>query len=163
MPKKNMVPAEKKSVPARREEYHPFSLLRQEMNTLFDNFFRGFELEPFKGRFGAFSPSIDVKESDKDISVTAELPGLDDKDIHVSLSGDSLTIKGEKKEEKEEKGKDYYRMERSFGSFSRTIPLPAEIDVDKVKAEFKKGLLTVTLPKSEKAIKEKKKISVKAE
>jgi HSP20 family protein len=163
MPKKNIVPAEKKSVPVRREEQHPFSLFRQEMNSLFDTFFRGFELEPFKGRFGAFSPSVDVKESDKDISVTAELPGLDDKDIDVSLSRDSLTIKGEKKEEKEEKGKDYYRMERSFGSFSRTIPLPAEIDVDKVKAEFKKGLLTVTLPKSEKAIKEKKKISVKAE
>jgi HSP20 family protein len=163
MPKKNIVPVEKKSVPVKREEQHPFSLFRQEMNSLFDNFFRGFELEPFKGRFGAFSPSVDVKESDKDISVTAELPGLDDKDIDVSLSRDSLTIKGEKKEEKEEKGKDYYRMERSFGSFTRTIPLPAEIDVDKVKAEFKKGLLTVTLPKSEKAIKEKKKISVKAE
>jgi HSP20 family protein len=163
MPKKNIVPVEKKSVPVRREEYHPFSLLRQEMNTLFDNFFRGFELEPFKSPLGTFSPSIDVKESDKDISVTAELPGLGDKDIDVSLSRDSLTIKGEKKEEKEEKGKDYYHMERSFGSFSRTIPLPAEIDVDKVKAEFKKGLLTVILPKSEKAMKEKKKISVKAE
>lgn len=163
MAKKNLVPVEKTSVPVRREEYDPFSLFRQEMNTLFDNFFRGFELEPFRGRFGTFSPSIDVKESDKDISVTAELPGLDDKDIDVSLSRDSLTIKGEKKEEKEEKGKDYYRMERSFGSFSRTIPLPAEVNVDKVKAEFKKGLLTVTLPKTEKALKEKKKITVKAE
>ncbi len=163
MPKKNVVPAEKSSVPVRREEYHPFSLLRQEMNTLFDNFFRGFEIEPFTARFGAFSPSIDVKESDKDISITAELPGIDDKDIDVSLTRDSLTIKGEKKEEKEEKGKDYYRMERSFGSFSRTIPLPSEIDTDKVKAEFKKGLLTVTLPKTAKAIKETKKISVKAE
>lgn len=163
MPKKNIAAIEKRNVSVRREEDHPFSLLRQEMNTLFDNFFRGFELEPFKGHLGAFSPSIDVKESDKDISVTAELPGLDDKDIDVSLSRDSLTIRGEKKEEKEEKGKDYYRMERSFGSFSRTIALPAEIDVNKVKAEFKKGLLTVTLPKTEKAVKEKKKISVKAE
>jgi HSP20 family protein len=163
MTKKNIVPSEKKSVPVKREEYHPFSLLRQEMNTLFDNFLSGFELEPFKGRFGAFSPSIDVKESEKDISVTAELPGIDDKDIDVSLTRDSLTLKGEKKEEKEEKGKDFYRMERSFGTFTRTIPLPSEIDTDKVKAEFKKGVLTVTLPKTAKAIKEKKKISVKAE
>lgn len=161
MQKKNLVPTEKKSVPAKREGYNPFSLLRQEMNTLFDNFFRGFEIEPFKGRFGAFSPSIDVKESDKQISVTAELPGMDDKDIDISLTRDSLSIKGQKKEEKEDKGKDYYRMERSYGSFSRTIPLPSEIDMDKVKAEFKKGILTVTLPKTEKAIKETKKIPVK--
>jgi HSP20 family protein len=163
MPKKNVVPAEKSSVPVRREEYHPFSLFRQEMNTLFDNFFRGFDLEPFSGRLGAFSPHIDVKESDKDIAIIAELPGMDDKDIHVSLTRDSLTIKGEKKEEKEEKGKDYYRMERSFGSFTRTIPLPVEIDTDKVKADFKKGVLTVTLPKTATAIKEKKKIPVKAD
>lgn len=163
MAKKNVVPVEKKSVPVRREEFHPFSLLRREIDSIFDRFFRGFELEPFRGRFGAFSPSIDVKESDKEISVSAELPGMDEKDIDVSLTRDSLTIKGEKKEEKEEKGKDYYRMERSFGSFSRTIPLPAEVDLDKAKAEFKKGVLTVTLPKSEKALKETKKIPVKAE
>jgi HSP20 family protein len=163
MPKKNLVPTEKKSVPAKHEGYNPFSLLRQEMNTLFDNFFRGFETEPFKGRFGAFSPSIDVKESDKEISVNAELPGMDDKDIDIYLTRDSLSIKGQKKEEKEDKGKDYYRMERAYGSFSRTIPLPSEIDLDKVKAEFKKGILTVTLPKTAKAIKETKKIPVKTE
>lgn len=162
MSKKTITPVKKEIVPARREEYHPFSLLRQEIDSLFENFFRGFDIEPFK-RFGSFSPSIDVKESEKDISVTAELPGMDEKDIDVSLTRDSITIKGEKKEEKEEKRKDYYRMERSFGSFSRTIPLHAEIDMDKVKAEFKKGVLTVTLPKTAKAIKETKKIPVKAE
>jgi HSP20 family protein len=164
MPKKSVVPQGKKSVPARQEEYRPFGLLRQEMNRLFDNFFGGFEMEPFMGRrLGAFSPTVDIKESDKDIRVSAELPGMDDKDIDVLLSKDSVTIKGEKKEEKEDKGKDYYRMERSYGSFSRTIPLPAEVDTDKVKAEFKKGLLTVTLPKTAQAIKQTKKISVKTE
>jgi HSP20 family protein len=163
MPKKNIVPTEKKSVPVRREEYNPFGLLRQEMNTLFDNFSRGFEMEPFMGRFSTFSPSVDVKESDKEIKVSAELPGMEDKDINVSLTKDSLTIKGQKKEEKEDKGKDFYKMERSYGSFMRTIPLPSEIDTDKVKAEFRKGVLTVTLPKTAKAIKETKKISVKAE
>lgn len=163
MPKKNSVPAEKKSAPVKREEYNPFGLLRQEMNTLFDNFSRGFEMEPFMGRFGTFSPSVDVKESDKEIKVSAELPGMEDKDIDVSLTKDSLTIKGEKKEEKEDKGKDYYRMERSYGSFTRTVPLPSEIDTEKVKAEFRKGVLTVTLPKTAKAIKDARKISVKAE
>jgi HSP20 family protein len=163
MPKKSIKSSEKKGLPVRREGYNTFALLRQEMNTLFDNFSRGFEIEPFAGRFGQFSPSVDIKESDKEIKVAAELPGLDDKDIEVSLGKDSLTIKGEKNEEKEDKGKNYYRMERSYGSFTRTIPLPAEIDTDKAKAEFKKGVLTVTLPKTARAIKETKKISVKAE
>jgi len=160
MPKKNLVPS-KKDMPVRREEYNPLGLLRHEINSLFDNFFSGYDIEPFAGRFGAFSPSIDVKESDKELRVSAELPGIDEKDIEVSLNKDSLTIKGEKKEEKEDKGKDYYRMERSYGSFSRTIPLPTEVDQDKVKADFKKGVLTVTVPKTAKAMKETKKISIK--
>jgi len=163
MPKKSLLPSEGKSLQPKREEYNPLTLLRREMNSLVDNFFRGFELEPFKGHFGTFSPSVDIQESVKDIKVTAELPGVDDKDIEVSLGKDSLTIKGEKQEKKEDKGKDYYRMERSFGSFSRTIPLPAEVDTDKAKAEFKKGVLTVTLPKTARAIKETKKIPVRTE
>jgi HSP20 family protein len=151
------------SAPIKREEYNPFSLLRQEMNSVFDNFLRGFELEPFSGRFGAFSPSVDVRETDKEIKVSAELPGMNDKDIDVSLTKDALTIKGEKKEEKEDTGENYYRMERSFGSFTRTVPLPAEVDTEKAKADFVKGVLTVTLPKTQTAIKDTKKISIKAE
>jgi HSP20 family protein len=160
---KKLTTKEPSGVPAKREEYNPFSLLRQEMNSVFDNFLHGFELEPFAGRFGAFSPSVDVKETDKEIRVSAELPGMNDKDIDVSLTKDSLTIKGEKKEEKEDKGKNYYRMERSFGSFTRTVPLPAEVDTEKAKADFVKGVLTVTLPKTPKAIKDTKKIPIKAE
>ncbi|MEW6585288.1 MAG: Hsp20/alpha crystallin family protein [Nitrospirota bacterium] len=162
MAKKSIVPIQKQAVPARREEWNPFALLRQEMNTLFDSFFRGFETEPFGTRFGAFAPRVDVAETDKEFKVSAELPGMDDKDIDVSLTKDSLTIKGEKKEEKEEKGKSFYRLERSYGSFTRTIPLPVEIVTDKAKAEFKKGILTVTLPKTPQAIKETKKVPVKA-
>ena len=162
MPKKNLVPS-KKQAPVKREEYNPLSLLRHEMNSLFDNFFSGYEIGPFAGRFEAFSPNVDVKESDKELRVSAELPGMEEKDIEVSLNRDSLTIKGEKKEEKEDTGKDYYRMERAYGSFSRTIPLPTEVDQDKVKAEFKKGVLTVTIPKTAKAIKETRKISIKAQ
>jgi HSP20 family protein len=160
---KNLVPFGKRSIPAKREEGSPFSLLRREMDSLFDNFFQGFDLEPFEARFGAFSPKVDVTESDKEIKITAELPGLDEKDIEVSLQNNMLTMKGEKKEEKEDKGKDYYRMERSYGSFSRTIPLPIEVETDKVEAKFKKGVLNITLPKSAKAVAETKKIAVKSE
>ena len=152
-----------KSVPVKRDEIDPFALLRRRMDDMFEGFLHGFDLRPFESRSGVFSPSIDVVENDKDIRISAELPGMEEKDIDVSLSRDSLTIKGEKREEKEDKGKGYYRMERSYGSFSRTLPLPSEIDQDKVKATFKKGVLTVTLPKTEKAIKETKRIDIKTD
>jgi HSP20 family protein len=160
---RNLVPFGKKDVPVKREDEHPFSLLRRGMDSLFDNFFRGFDLEPFENRMGAFNPKVDVTENDKEIKISAELPELDEKDIDVSLQKDMLTIKGEKKEEKEDKGKDFYRMERSYGSFSRTIPLPAEVETDKVEAKFKKGVLSITLPKTAKAVADTKKIAVKVE
>jgi HSP20 family protein len=160
---RNLVPFGKKSVPVRREEEKPFALLRREIDSLFDNFFRGFDIEPFESRMGAFTPQVDVTENDKEIKISAELPGMDEKDIDLSLQNDMLTIKGEKKEEKEDKGKDYYRMERSYGSFIRTIPLPVEVETDKVEAKFKKGVLSITLPKTAKAVAETKKIAVKVE
>jgi len=160
---KDLVTFGKKDVPVRRDSDHPFALFRKEFDDLFDNFFRSFDMQPFEGRIGAFSPKVDVTENEKEFRISAELPGMDDKDIDVSLQNDMLTIRGEKKEEKEDKGKDYYRMERSYGSFSRTIPLPVEVETDKVDAKFKKGVLTITLPKTAKAVSETKKISVKVE
>lgn len=160
---RELIPFTKKSIPVKREREHPFSLLRHDMDTLFDEFFRGFDREPFFGQAERFTPSVDITESDKEIRVSAELPGMDEKDIDITLNHDSLTIKGEKREEQEDKGKDYYRMERSYGSFSRTIPLPAEIETDKVNAHYKKGILTITIPKSAKAIEAKKKITIKVE
>jgi len=160
---KDLVTFGKKDVPVRRESDHPFVLFRKEFDDLFDNFFRSFDMQPFEGRIGAFSPKVDVTENEKEFNISAELPGMDDKDIDVSLQNDMLTIRGEKKEEKEDKGKDYYRMERSYGYFSRTIPLPVEVETDKVDAKFKKGVLTITLPKTAKAVAETKKISVKVE
>jgi len=163
---KNTLPSVsgKKSVPTRLDEANPFAVMQREINALFDNFFRGgFESEPFESRMGAFAPHIDVSESDKEIKVSAELPGMDEKDIDVLLQNNMLTVKGEKKEEKEDKGKDYYHMERSYGSFSRTIPLTVEVQSEKVAATFKKGVLTVILPKSEKAVKATKKVAIKAE
>ncbi|TAN42903.1 MAG: Hsp20/alpha crystallin family protein [Nitrospirae bacterium] len=160
---KDLMPFKKKDVPVKREEDNPIALLRRDIDSLFDNFFRGFAMEPLAGHLAAFSPNVDITETDKEIKVTAELPGMDEKDIDVSLNKDMLTIKGEKKEEKEDKGKNYYRVERSFGSFSRTIPLPVEIETEKIGASFKKGVLTVTLPKSAKAIDATRKINVKVE
>lgn len=157
-------PFSKKSVPIRRDTEHPLNLLRRDIDTLFDDFFGGFDMEPFLGRNSAsFTPKVDVTESDKEIRVSAELPGVDEKDIDLTLNHDSLTIRGEKKEEKEDKGQNYYSVERSYGSFCRTIPLHVEVDTDRAKASYKKGILIISIPKSPRAIDEKKKITVKVE
>ena len=129
----------------------PFGLLRQEIDRLFEHFTRGFTFEPFRmieRRTRQFSPTVDVSESDKDVTVTVELPGMDEKDIKVSVTDGHLVIRGEKTEEKEEKKKGYYRTERSFGEFSRIIPVPTGVDTNKVSTVFKKGLLSITLPKT---------------
>jgi len=152
-------------LPISREEEQPFYSLQREVNQLFDDFFRGFDVTPFRlggDRLRAFSPSIDIKENDKEVSIKAELPGMDEKDIEVNLLEDRLTIKGEKKEEKEDKGSDYYRMERSYGSFSRVINLPDLVDTKKAEATFKNGVLSITLPKTEEAKVKGKKIPIKA-
>jgi len=142
-----------KGAVAKREE-HPLSTLRRDMDGLLQRFFGDFEMPKWPDF--PFSPKVDVSETDSAVKVTAELPGIDEKELDVSLAGDTLTIRGEKKEEKETKKKHLYRMERSYGSFQRSVPLPAEIDPDKAKASFKKGVLTLELPKSGKARKERK-------
>ena len=107
-------------------------------------------------------PAVDITQTDKGYEITAELPGMEDKDIEVKLANGVLTIRGEKRDEKEEKNKDYYVRERSFGSFERSFQVPENIDTDKINAGFKKGVLTITLPKSAEAQKAEKKIEVKA-
>jgi HSP20 family protein len=155
--------------------WQPFGSLRREIDRLFEDFDRGlwrspfgrsvFDVEPFSPRqltTWSTAPAVDVAEKDNAYEVTAELPGMDEKNIDVKLVNGSLTIKGEKKEEKEEKKKDYYLSERHFGSFERSFALPEGVDIDKVEATFKKGVLTVKLPKKPEAIKPEKKIEVKA-
>jgi HSP20 family protein len=143
---------------------------RGEMDRLFDrfgfpSFRRMFDVEPFWGgesSFGITVPAVDVTEDDKAYKITAELPGLDQKDIEVSVTGDVLVIKGEKRQEREEKDKNHYLSERSYGAFQRNFSLPEGIDRDKIGADFSKGLLTLTLPKTAEAQKQQKKIEVKA-
>jgi HSP20 family protein len=114
-----------------------------------------------------FWPRVDVSESEKEIRVTAELPGIDQKDVEVTLSGDQLLIKGEKKseaeEKKEEKGRTFHRVERSYGSFQRSMRIPYEVDPEKVQATFKDGVLTLTLPKPPEVQQKTKKIEIKGE
>lgn len=136
-------------VTVNREAEHPLTLLEQDMNHMFDEFFSRFGLAPaWETEWNAFSPQVDIVDSDKEIKVLVELPGLDEKDIEVTLSNDMLTISGEKQQEKEDKGKNYYRMERSYGSFKRSIPIPCEVKTDAVDATFKKGVLSIVLPKA---------------
>ncbi|HSV26920.1 MAG TPA: Hsp20/alpha crystallin family protein [Sedimentisphaerales bacterium] len=144
---------------------NPFEALHREMDSLFNSFAKGMDIVPFGLgiRQSGFMPKVNVAEDEKALTVTAELPGMDEKDIEVTLTKDSMTLKGEKKAEKEEKDKGYYRMERSFGSFTRTIPLSAEIDEDKVEAKFGKGVLTIKMPKTVRAQAAYKKIEVKGE
>ena len=109
-----------------------------------------------------FIPSVDVKEQENDVVVSAELPGLDLKDVNVEVTQDSVRIAGEKKQETEKEEKGYYHRESSFGSFERVIDLPTEVDEDKAEAEFSKGVLTIKLPKSEQARSKRKKVEVKS-
>ena len=137
----------------------PLQIFQRDLNSLFEDFFHGGGLD-FSSDFH-FAPQMDVSETEKDIIVKADVPGVEEGDLDISLSNDLLTVKGEKKLEKEEKDKNFYRMERSYGSFQRCIQLPAKVMEDKVEASFKNGVLTITLPKSKEAEKNVKKIEVK--
>ncbi len=164
-----------KKTPAPRESLpDTWRSFRNEIDRLFDRFDSGFQLpsmrrmfdlEPFwryETSFDFNVPVADVTEDDKAYKITAEMPGLDEKSIEVSLSGDQLILKGEKRQEKEEKDKNHYLSERCYGSFHRSFRLPDGIDQDKIAANFAKGVLTVTLPKTAEAQKRQKKIEVKA-
>jgi HSP20 family protein len=132
--------------------------MRKEMDDLWNRFIGGSGWPTFSE--AAWGPAVDVKETKDSIVVTAEIPGQDAKDIAISIAGDLLTIRGEKKQEKEEKEETYHLIERRYGSFSRTIRLSSEVDTEKIKATHKEGVLTITLPKTQKAKEKTVKIEV---
>jgi HSP20 family protein len=152
------------------ETWRPFQALRNEIDQIFDDFGSGFWNRPFRSLArlerdlskSISSPAVDVAENDKAYEITAELPGLDEKNIDIKLDKGGLTIKGEKREETEEKKKDYYVSERRYGAFERYFALPDGINADKIEATFKNGVLKVLLPKTEEAQKPAKTINVKA-
>lgn len=140
----------------------PFTTLQREIDRLFDDFTRGWSTSgwPAMGRTSELMPSMDVVETDNQIEISAELPGLEEKDVQVNVADNVLTINGEKKAEKEEKDKNYRMFERSYGSFSRRLELPAGINPDNIKASLSNGVLKVTVPKP--APTQVKKVEVKA-
>jgi HSP20 family protein len=129
--------------------------MQHEMNRFFDEFFGEGRAELAEG---AWMPSVDVSETDTEMKVRAELPGMTQDDIELNLQDNVLTLKGEKKQEKKEGKEDYHRMECCYGSFTRSFTLPASVEQDKVQASFKDGILEITLPKSEET--KPKKISI---
>jgi len=140
-------------IPHRKREQgvegsHPVDLFRRQMDRLFDDFWgeRGL-LSRFATAETVFLPRVDVAENDREVVVTAELPGLAEKDVEVSLTRGRLMLSGQKKSEREEKDKSYHLVERSYGSFQRVVDLPAALQEDKAQASFKNGVLTVKVPK----------------
>lgn len=146
-------------LPAPRRTDDTFLSLRQEMNRLFDDAFRVLPAFPSNGN-ALLAPSIDVKETDKAIEIQAELPGVDQKDVDVTYANGVLTIKGEKKAEKEENKAGYHFSERSYGSFLRSLAID-DIDANKIEANVDKGVLKITLPKASAAVAKTKKIEIK--
>lgn len=147
----------------------PLSSLQRRMNRMFDDFFGDFSdlsvspLRAWSRSGGGFIPRMDMTDTENEITVTAELAGVDEKDVDITMQDDVLTIRGEKKIERDEKSQRYCLSERSCGTFSRSILLPAEVEQDKIEASFKKGILTVHLPKLPVEEAKAKKIEIKGD
>lgn len=142
----------------------PVAQLQRDMNRVFDEFWNrfGVTLPAQTGAAGFGVPRLDISESDDKVEVVADLPGLTEKDVELGVTDDTLTIRGEKKDERTEEKKGYYLSERSYGAFHRAVPLPPGVDADKAEARFANGVLTVTLPKADDARSRVRRIEVKA-
>jgi HSP20 family protein len=162
----------KTAAPARQggAEEHPFALLHRQMDDLFERFFRDWD-DPFgvpapalgAGTEGTMMPSVDVAETDDELQVTADLPGMSEKDVEVSVDDQVLTLRGEKRMDREEKKKNWHVIERAYGSFHRSIPLPSGLDESRIKAQFKNGVLTVRLPKTPEAKSRRRTIAIESD
>jgi HSP20 family protein len=148
---------------AARREGNPLVSLQRDVNRLFESFWRDFDLPSPFGEgwsWGSFDPRVDVEETDEEVRVTAELPGLEEKDFELHLTGDTLVLRGEKREERESQAHGW--RERSYGAFERSLPLPCEVQADHASAQFKNGVLRVRLPKSAQARERGRRIPVTA-
>lgn len=165
------VKSEEKAPERTPADWSPLATMRREFDRMLEEFpwagwrrpLARFDVEPFFRGFGGVgaAPAVDIVEKDKEYEITAELPGMDENNIDVKFADGVLTIKGEKKEEKEERKKDYYLSERRYGSFQRSFPVPESVDANKIEAKFVNGVLTIKLPKSAEAQKNEKKIAIK--
>lgn len=152
----NPIPVQRTSADDRLPAFSgSLARFHQDIDRLFEQAFRGFDLSPFgfnrssgsRMNDGTLRPTLDLGATDKAYTVAVEVPGVNEKDVKVEIANDTLTIRGEKKQEKEEKDKNYYRVERSYGSFQRVLSLPEDADQEGVSATFKNGVLTVTMPR----------------
>jgi HSP20 family protein len=145
--------------------FDPFQAFRGEMDRLFDDFLAGVpalsNLRQSLPTGQVITPALDVKETEKELVVKADLPGIDEKDVQLTLQNGVLSIRGEKKSERKDERENFHLVERSYGSFQRAIRLPDTVDEDKVEARFDKGVLTITLPKRPEMVKAQKKIEIK--
>ena len=137
--------------PVRWDPFGEFSTLQERMNRLFEDLIPATRKSEEELNTGTFYPSVDIYEGEKDITLKAELPGIDKKDVHVEINDGVITLRGERKIEKENKKENYHRVERSYGIFNRSFTLPTTVDPGKVKANYKDGVLSVTLPRKEEA------------
>ena len=154
MTKSNFIPISRirSALPA---HFNPLAMLQRDVSRVFEDFWNDLAKAPME-----FTPSMDVSETDKQIEMTVEVPGLEEKDVQIDVSNNTLMIRGEKKAEEEKKGKDFRMVERSYGSFFRSLELPTGTDLDKIKATVSKGVLKVTIEKP--AASEAKKIEINA-
>ena len=158
---KKFLPRKKNYYPAEKGYYSPFMELQKQMNDLFGNFFDDSpSLFAGQGISGEFNPKFDVCESDKTLEVNVELPGMEEKDIDISIENNVLCVKGEKRTEEKKDDKNYHLTERSYGTFQRRFSLPDGLDLDKVKAKFDKGVLAIELPKTAESRKKVTKIKI---
>lgn len=155
-----------KQVPVRREDkdFSDYATLYPDANRIFSNFFNSLSSFPVGSfeNFDAFQPRVDVSETDKEVKLTAELPGMDENDIDVSVTRNAISIRGEKRREREENTNGYYKTERHYGSFHRVLPLPCDVDTENVEATFKNGVLHITLTKAEQVASQAKRITIKS-
>lgn len=160
-----------KGLPYNGRHHDPLVQIHRDIDQIFDRFFQGFSLptpagwpsfSSFEGS-GILRPRVDLSAGEKEYLLTVEIPGVSEKDVSLSITAGTMTIKGEKKLEKEEREKDYYRMERSYGSFQRILSLPEDVEQDAIRAGFKDGVLTVTMPRKPMAKGEVKQIAIKNE
>jgi HSP20 family protein len=145
------------------EEKNPLISLQQEMNKMFDRFFSDFRSDTLGKRFEVDFPKMDITETESFIEITADLPGIEKKNIQISVSDDILSIRGEKDVKLEEKDKNFYRRERTYGSFRREVVLPAEVESDKADASLKNGVLKINIPKKVDSKRKSKKIEINAD
>ncbi len=156
--------------PGKNEQFYALSPFHSEVDRLFDEFFDGFGLSPLGSGLrmpegmagGMLKPKLDLSAADKEYTVSVEVPGVSEKDVSLELTRDTLTIRGEKKQEKEEKNNSFYRLERAYGSFQRILSLPEDADKDHIKANFKNGVLKIAIPRVKAAGRQAKQIEIKA-